>query len=797
MKLIKNNFSILLLICIFNLFCDYFFFIDTSSPPGWDQGYHLSNLFKAYNILNETEFGFLEKFHNLLDITDNYRGPLTYILSAFVLSIFKTNSYIFSYLSNNVYSIISILSIYFLGKFIKDGKTGLLAAFIFSFSPFIINQRTDYLIDLPLTCFYTLNILFLTKWFYDSNKLSINSLISGIITSFLILIRPTSLIILIFPITILFIKRKNITKTKILISEIIIFSLSIILIFFPWFSRHWITIISSIINAWQWGIKYQEGLDMNSIGGWFYYFQKIPFIIGPLNFGVISVSILFSIFKYKKIKLIDKKNIKPIDIWLSSFFINNYIVLSLMSTKDPRFFLPIYPLFCIYISRLLNNFIDNNNSLFKIRNFIFVSFFISIFLYNSFTKNSFKVFREDEFLNDWHHGEIIKEISNSNKHSISTLGFIPDTKEINTFNFEAEAVRQNEKVSVRQIISNEESYKDDLKYFDWFLIKDKDQGIMTNKSKSLLQEYLTKNNSFVIQKKWLLPDKSIVSLYKRKNLNSNIFMNKCSLNDSTVDIKAIKNGINIKLKSKGEIIKGSNLLINIIGNNEKSFLNISIANGLFSKDFEDKACYLVSQNIPVKNIYEVLSSNKSINAQILNEGGYISNVRSNIKQNISRKGIDNENILFENKIDKVKLLGKDLREGNFEKLFNLVGILNQSDPTQVYLKNAEIIYSYRYKKDKIIEDIYGVLISQILQRKIYEANETINKILMVDSNNGNAYFIKTIINIYLLNSDKAEKALKISKQLPKSEETNNIIYIADGIINLMNLNLIKVFKIFA
>jgi hypothetical protein len=536
---------------------------------------------------------------------------------------------------------------------------------------------------------------------------------------------------------------------------------------------------------------------MNSIGGWFYYFQKIPFIIGPLNFGVISVSILFSIFKYKKIKLIDKKNIKPIDIWLSSFFINNYIVLSLMSTKDPRFFLPIYPLFCIYISRLLNNLVDNNNSLFKIRNFIFVSFFISIFLNNSFTKNSFKVFREDEFLNDWHHGEIIKEISNSNKHSISTLGFIPDTKEINTFNFEAEAVRQNERVSVRQIISNEESYKDDLKYFDWFLIKDKDQGIMTNKSKSLLQEYLTKNNSFIIQKKWLLPDKSIVSLYKRKNLSSNIFMNKCSLDDSTVDIKAIKNGINIKLKSKGEIIKGSNLLINIIGNNEKSFLNISIANGLFSKDFEDKACYLVSQNIPVKNIYEVLSSNKSINTQILNEGGYISNVRSNIKQNISRKGIDNENILFENKIDKVKLLGKDLREGNFEKLFNLVGILNQSDPKQVYLKNAEIIYSYRYKEDKIIEDIYGVLISQILQRKIYEANETIDKILIVDSNNGNAYFIKTIINIYLLNSDKAQKALKISKQLPKSEETNNIIYIAEGIINLMNLNLIKVFKIFA
>ena len=61
---------------------------------------------------------------------------------------------------------------------------------------------------------------------------------------------------------------------------------------------------------------------------------------------------------------------------------------------------------------------------------------------------------------------------------------------------------------------------------------------------------------------------------------------------------------------------------------------------------------------------------------------------------------------------------------------------------------------------------------------------------MVDSNNGNAYFIKTIINIYLLNSDKAEKALKYLNNY-LTEETNNIIYIAEGIINLMNLNLIK------
>ena len=55
-----------------------------------------------------------------------------------------------------------------------------------------------------------------------------------------------------------------------------------------------------------------------------------------------------------------------------------------------------------------------------------------------------------------------------NPNLVSTLAIIPDTKEINTFNLESEASKQGEYVAVRQIISNQKTYKEDLKYFDWF-----------------------------------------------------------------------------------------------------------------------------------------------------------------------------------------------------------------------------------------------------------------------------------------------------------------------------------------
>ena len=73
-----------------------------------------------------------------------------------------------------------------------------------------------------------------------------------------------------------------------------------------------------------------------------------------------------------------------------------------------------------------------------------------------------------------------------------------------------------------------------------------------------------------------------------------------------------------------------------------------------------------------------------------------------------------------NKISKVELLGDFLRKGQFEKLFNLVGAINQSDPKQIYLKDAEEIYSQKYRDDKNIRYLYNVLICQILQRNFFE-----------------------------------------------------------------------------
>ena len=52
------------------------------------------------------------------------------------------------------------------------------------------------------------------------------------------------------------------------------------LLIWPWFSQNWLTILSTINKARQWGVAYQDGLEANSLEGWVYYLKLLPSMLG-------------------------------------------------------------------------------------------------------------------------------------------------------------------------------------------------------------------------------------------------------------------------------------------------------------------------------------------------------------------------------------------------------------------------------------------------------------------------------------------------------------------------------------
>jgi len=352
----------------------------------------------------------------------------------------------------------------------------------------------------------------------DKKKFSFYSFLSGGALGLIFLTRPTGIVI--FFLSFLFIVLKLIKRKysfSYSLGEFIIFFATFVVVIFPWFSRNWLTIITSTINAWNWGVNYQDGLEFYSIESWLFYFKNLPIIFGPINFSIFSIIFLIEKGLERNIFNLKIKFLNKLNLWFLIYILNCYLIISLMSTKDIRFFMPILPLICIYPALFLDakDFKIFSHKSKKI--ILIISLFCSLF----FTKSKLYSNNLNSFsINNWPHSDIVKEIKKESKNLTSTLAILPDTKEINTFNLEAEASRQGEFVAVRQVISNEETYRNDLEFFDWFLVKSGNQGVMTNEAKNLLNRYLLNTPSFVIQKEWILPDKSKLSLLRRESLNT-------------------------------------------------------------------------------------------------------------------------------------------------------------------------------------------------------------------------------------------------------------------------------------
>ena len=154
----------------------------------------------------------------------------------------------------------------------------------------------------------------------------------------------------------------------------------------------------------------------------------------------------------------------------------------------------------------------------------------------------------------------------------------------------------------------------------------------------------------------------------------------------------------------------------------------------------------------------------------------------------------NHNHIFTNdagSANYVSSQGLYLKKGEFDKLFKLVEALNQSDPKQAYLKDAETIYTLRYEKDNNEDNLYSVLISQILQREVKKAKKTAEIITQNDAyHNQNVYISKAVINLYLFNIKEARLSINKAKLIKKDDNNDSIIKTLDKILDIFEFKFV-------
>ena len=95
--------------------------------------------------------------------------------------------------------------------------------------------------------------------------------------------------------------------------------------------------------------------------------------------------------------------------------------------------------------------------------------------------------------------------------------------------------------------------------------------------------------------------------------------------------------------------------------------------------------------------------------------------------------------LAENRVLAVQAMGQQLRSGQFDPLFDQIGLLNQSDPDQAYLADSEAVLRARLQRDPgNLNDLYALAVAQALQRKAGDAALSLQRLHRLDPGNPNA-----------------------------------------------------------
>ena len=219
-------------------------------PPAWDQGDHLSRALGFWRVLRHAAPWSGLWWQELWNQSPTYRGPLTYIATAPVLELLGP-SYRSAIAANGLFNGLLLASVNGLGRLMHSRCAGLWAAWFCAVAPALLHQRTDYLIDFSLTavlsgCWWLLSA---RRWLPLRHPW-LWSVLAGLGLGAVVLTRPTGLVLLWLPLLLL-------ARHGLALMAVVAWAVS-----WPWFSQNWLTILSSINNARQWGVQYQEGLEI-------------------------------------------------------------------------------------------------------------------------------------------------------------------------------------------------------------------------------------------------------------------------------------------------------------------------------------------------------------------------------------------------------------------------------------------------------------------------------------------------------------------------------------------------------
>jgi 4-amino-4-deoxy-L-arabinose transferase-like glycosyltransferase len=752
------------------------------SQPAWDQAGHLTGVLNFQRVLTQIQIFSPDWWHDLWAQATSYRAPLIYLLTVPLFNIFG-KSFHSGILVNLLFIPVIVYSTYYLAKRAFDDRIGLWAAGICLMSPALLSFQLDYLLDYGIVAITLLNLLLLTLWKDASTKLASWqwSLLFGFLFGCLMLTKPTGFLFLFVPVGFLlgsFVKSRNWLG----LCQAGLVLIIAWLIFGGWFGQNWLTIITSAIAAN--GMGTAEGDPPgNTLAGWLYYVQLLP--------ELISLPILIMAIGFTTIWLFKRSRYpgpiqSPQVIWLLIYLVGGYVFCSLATNKDGRFISPVLPVASIFIAYFLNLcqsiwfdrlrwFTVGLNSLLLLIHILPIPGTDGL---RGMTQFGYSYPPMAQVKPELSNQSLIQSIVDNQPYLRSTIGSMVSSREINFENLDFYGHVKNFQVYVREFIgsANEEKQliEQDIKAFNWYALKTGDVGKINKK----LIPIVERDPDLQLHQSWQTRDGSILKLYRRKNIPIVVEPLTEKLKNVRLErvIIAPSSGASIdttyQLSGDRAALQQGLLLLNWQSNGQTWTHDRGIGRGELYLDGTKIPSFRVTEHSAMLPPAKLPLDSYRLTATYLDRQTGKAYPLAVPTIEIQPTPDRPAELDF---ITQLHQLSKPFAQGKIDPVFSKIAILNQYDPIQDYLVQAQQSIEYRLvgkasrqenRGDNNLGLRYTLALTQALQRQIDPLLDNLTKITQQDPQNPSAWTYLGVVRLYNWQPQAAEAMLNKAEALP-------------------------------
>ncbi|OLP15631.1 hypothetical protein BST81_25085 [Leptolyngbya sp. 'hensonii'] len=765
------------------------------APPAWDQGDHLTRAMNYWRVLQTPEIFSSTWWTQLWSLSPGYRAPFVYLATVPFLALCG-KGHDSATLVNLLFTAILISSVYLMGRRLFDARTGLWAAALCLIAPSMALMRTDYLLDYGLTAIVAFTMMALTYWRLASSQLRswLWSLTFGFGCGLTILARPNGLLFLVLPIA--WVVLEDLFRRRWLrLLQLAGAFLLAWLIFGGWFTTNWLTILTALGRANTWGVLYQHDPARKGWLGWLYYGRILPNMVSPpifclaLGCALLHLGSRFRQHRLGKILHPQAVSRRWVWSWLIFFCLGAYLFYSWTLNKEFRFILPYLPIVLLMLARSLAYASGPWMTRLRWGAAAIASAMTLTVLFPLPTLISVSEPHLPYLGDPYPNSEVIAAITQEQPYLRSTLGVAVNTSQINPMNMDFYGSLANFQVYGRQLGISEKTVKQDGRALNWYLTKTQNQGVYEGieAGQVALKAEVEQNPKLQLQRTWSLPDSSQLHLYQRRHLP--IQVEPSSRSATQVQLLQVEvpgtappgKPIPVTYKWSGPWADLRDGLVLLTWQQEGGGTSawyhdhgIALGELMAGAEFpEANQEFQITEHLAMQPPASFPAGSYRLQAAYLNRrsGKTYPLVGPQVQVTLTAQATASPAPELD-LVTQLRQLSTGLPAGKLDALFDEIGRINQYDPIQDYVIQAEQTLLYRLQQDPDRLDLlYNLVLTYILQYRAASATQMLTKITRLDAQNPYAWAYLGFIHLYQWQGRKAEvvleQAYRLNPQLPE------------------------------